>query len=990
MDSGERPLVLPDPDVVTSSCSDLDHTASLTSNFLNSAIDSARTVEVAAEHSKIDKVNRSTTDADLLIDPTQDAHGIGLHTRPKEVQIQQTHSVSSLKRQSTFSPRMSKRRASAFVGGGSVHKLDRSDGFDGPVERLSLIQKVFVQGIGDDDNSDVVAQKAVAVYTSIAISTASFLYGIYSATPWGDRNYGLANAMWSFGLVAVLSGLLVVYCVKQRHEPLVFAFMLGALLFPLVHSLSHGCQSVILNGGSMFMFVVPSSGVSLLAGASSILVKVVLFWHFTILVTVSAFEYGVHKGTFPCPSSVYGAFLGDIEPHLVGTVILIVLGLTTALLCILFFKAAVDQKTLIMDEAFELASQLAHCISRMDLQQAKKFATDEPSPLEVSLFDIVANLEQFRPYLPDALWHINDEISPRHAPSTSSSSVEDLARRPSILSMDGGLLMTKKLNRSIRSAKQDATMTLNDGLLEWRPVSILMIDMKDFHQLVSQHKKTTLIVAAFIQEFLSVVVKVTKEHKGTIGLFEGHRIWCVWNGAGRLSSHLHHAFHAAVQIRDGLRGTVSAHMVLWTDTLLVGTAGTATMKQFLSLGRARTLCSKLGNLADKLQVSILTCFEFFQQFDQQHDIRELDVVTFNSDAMVVYQVMESRKVKDDQSGEWMYALAERQDVSQKQFSDGFRRYCDGSYEEGAACFRAFLEQRPADLQASRLLALCEAPKEAAAIKDITHCVHLQPVECSVLAERAVQPPTLDNAPTVGTPYSSAPSSPLLGPTSPKGARSKAKNAMAALRFLTLEPSESSKSSHPRRGKRDPSIHSDVASSFLRASHLSQVSQSSQGHPSSRTATSTVTDCTWTTKGSRHSVYSQNAGNTATPTHTATSNSFKRSPREELSRTRPTSDVTYSYTRPTPNTNPPYSHVLEDDVEALSPSADIPDMMVQTPTQQLIGVPPAAPTYTPFIPHVANTPGPRVSPSFPSNDDVKAKPPGRSFMWSSPSKDFDSD
>eukprot|EP00668_Euglena_longa_P002046 GGOE01002378.1.p1 GENE.GGOE01002378.1~~GGOE01002378.1.p1 ORF type:complete len:696 (-),score=177.32 GGOE01002378.1:28-2079(-) len=130
-----------------------------------------------------------------------------------------------------------------------------------------------------------------------------------------------------------------------------------------------------------------------------------------------------------------GITTGLVISNEVDMVFLVVQGALSQVIAAIFSRMAVRQNDAAKHQ-LQVAQALGQFIAEMDLEPAKAMQLEahDPSELEKVLFHIVANLQVYRPYLPDTLFagHVQTEEDSRGNDAGPSELPHDQCRRASV------------------------------------------------------------------------------------------------------------------------------------------------------------------------------------------------------------------------------------------------------------------------------------------------------------------------------------------------------------------------------------------------------------------------------------------------------------------------------------------------------------------------------------------------------------------------------
>eukprot|EP01059_Diplonema_ambulator_P034250 TRINITY_DN758_c0_g1_i5.p1 TRINITY_DN758_c0_g1~~TRINITY_DN758_c0_g1_i5.p1 ORF type:complete len:814 (+),score=259.00 TRINITY_DN758_c0_g1_i5:810-3251(+) len=277
------------------------------------------------------------------------------------------------------------------------------------------------------------------------------------------------------------------------------------------------------------------------------------------------------------------------------------------------------------------------CVSTMKLeavQETEMSALDEVKQMQVSFKQMLANIKEYRNYMPaSVLCDDGDE----EGEESSEGSTHSNSKKSSSMSVS---------QRSSWKAKgHEAAAKLATGDLKQKQVTYMTINMKQFLGAESQET-----VKAH-ERYLTEVLESLKIHKGVPDTFSGDRVYMSWNAVKPVSGSSLHAVSMAWELRGKISGTYG----ICCGSARCGNMGCATMKKYTFLGGIVPAASLLERLN---QVYKSTCLAagLPEQVTQNVYVKWVDRIQYDKlmkKPLLIVEPMQPKKVSEE---EWMYQL----------------------------------------------------------------------------------------------------------------------------------------------------------------------------------------------------------------------------------------------------------------------------------------------------------------------------------------------
>ena len=314
-----------------------------------------------------------------------------------------------------------------------------------------------------------------------------------------------------------------------------------------------------------------------------------------------------------------------------------------------FAFSVLKEKTRILS-SIETANLIAESLSRFDLDEAARLLEGAtiPSDLKVAFEQILCNLRSYRPYLPQSCF-----------PENSCCDEEDdsFDSEQSPLGAHSQSLGSK--NGSSYNATVDAQLSIR-RYFEPFCASLLVGNIRNsFQVLESSHKSFESLISVLVSTSSDII----REHRGTIDLFLGDRIFANF---GRNRTHAPSCVDAAsamVQATSAIVGPyqeassneLSVNFGLGSGKLYCGDLGSTTLMRYSVIGKLSVFVGVIERVSNLTGTSILAEEGIYRLVKHTAEVRvHLQTVLFNGSTHLLYEIVP--KAANIEEAEWMYQL----------------------------------------------------------------------------------------------------------------------------------------------------------------------------------------------------------------------------------------------------------------------------------------------------------------------------------------------
>ena len=313
-----------------------------------------------------------------------------------------------------------------------------------------------------------------------------------------------------------------------------------------------------------------------------------------------------------------------------------------------FALSVLKEKTRILS-SIETANLIAESLSRFDLDEAERLLEGAtiPSDLKVAFEQILCNLRSYRPYLPQSCF---PENSCDEKTDTSLSEFDSKSKSGSKNSSKNG---------SSHDATVDAQLSIR-RYFEPFCASLLVGNIRNsFQVLESSHKSFESLISVLVSTSSDII----REHRGTIDLFLGDRIFANF---GRNRTHAPSCVDAAsamVQATSAIVGPyqeassneLSVNFGLGSGKLYCGDLGSTTLMRYSVIGKLSVFVGVIERVSNLTGTSILAEEGIYRLVKHTAEVRvHLQTVLFNDSTHLLYEIVP--KAANIEEAEWMYQL----------------------------------------------------------------------------------------------------------------------------------------------------------------------------------------------------------------------------------------------------------------------------------------------------------------------------------------------
>ena len=314
-----------------------------------------------------------------------------------------------------------------------------------------------------------------------------------------------------------------------------------------------------------------------------------------------------------------------------------------------FAVSVLKEKTRILS-SIETANLIAGSLSRFDLDEAARLLEGAtiPSDLKVAFEQILCNLRSYRPYLPQSCF-----------PENSCCDEEDdsFDSEQSPLGSHSQSLGSK--NGSSHNASIDAQLSIR-RYFEPFCASLLVGNIRNsFQVLESSHKSFESLISVLVSTSSDII----REHRGTIDLFLGDRIFANFGRGRTHAPSCVDAASAMVQATSAIVGPyqeassneLSVNFGLGSGKLYCGDLGSTTLMRYSVIGKLSVFVGVIERVSNLTGTSILAEEGIYRLVKHTAEVRvHLQTVLFNGSTHLLYEIVP--KAANIEEAEWMYQL----------------------------------------------------------------------------------------------------------------------------------------------------------------------------------------------------------------------------------------------------------------------------------------------------------------------------------------------
>ena len=311
-----------------------------------------------------------------------------------------------------------------------------------------------------------------------------------------------------------------------------------------------------------------------------------------------------------------------------------------------FATAVLNEKKQILS-SIETANLIAGSLSRFDLDGAAELLDDAtiPGHLREAFAQILCNLCSYRPYLPQSCFPEEEE------PVENTVGV-------SLLSSDSSASSTTRSSRSAVSV-QNGIRHQFESLF----ASLLVGNIRNsFQVLESSHKSFESLISVLVSTSSDII----REHRGTIDLFLGDRMFARFNKTKYHGEHAPSCVDAATAMvraagaivgpyQEASGNELSVNFGLGSGKLYCGDLGSTTLMRYSVIGKLSVFVGVIERVSNLTGTSILAEEGIYRLVKHTAEVRvHLQTVLFNDSTHLLYEIVP--KAANIKEAEWMYQM----------------------------------------------------------------------------------------------------------------------------------------------------------------------------------------------------------------------------------------------------------------------------------------------------------------------------------------------
>eukprot|EP01059_Diplonema_ambulator_P036846 TRINITY_DN942_c0_g1_i10.p1 TRINITY_DN942_c0_g1~~TRINITY_DN942_c0_g1_i10.p1 ORF type:complete len:808 (+),score=232.68 TRINITY_DN942_c0_g1_i10:67-2490(+) len=295
---------------------------------------------------------------------------------------------------------------------------------------------------------------------------------------------------------------------------------------------------------------------------------------------------------------------------------------------------------------------------------------------------MVANLVEYKKYLPDALLAVQSETEEEVAGESHGDTGSRVSTNKTSLRSYDRSSVTMGTARAAAAVHQ----VFGSDMVQ-RHISVAVLRLHGMRSLLGGGDGYAGFQAVYC-DFLECVQQQAKEHKGVMDAIFGDRVTLTFNAASSNSGHRHKLCAALLRItklwREERQSSHEQTAVLSagaaTGSTVCGNCGSKALKRFGVFGRcvgvARALEVHCGE-----QASIYISEQLTQSVEGRHDVLKLRQVTFTSigTPQIIAQLIRAKDTTHQ--GEWMYALQDSENTGYAAYNSALCLMLEGKYAE---------------------------------------------------------------------------------------------------------------------------------------------------------------------------------------------------------------------------------------------------------------------------------------------------------------------
>jgi ankyrin repeat protein/class 3 adenylate cyclase len=355
----------------------------------------------------------------------------------------------------------------------------------------------------------------------------------------------------------------------------------------------------------------------------------------------------------------------------------------------------------------KIISQAEH-IKLLQLEKVEKELEDglsfftEIRYLQSSFYSMTKRLKQFRSFIPDhILGVIETEASGQNIVFRKSTDTETMKE------------MTHVRHQQLHAGKKGIMQhALNSSTLRSEYVTVMSVDVINLSRLLETHSAQD--ISETIKDYIYHLKEISRTSNGQIVSITTTNALVVWNCLIPQLDHELTACSASKALVDNLSNlhqnwkkrdlpSLSVHITISSGAVYSGnlTDNTEKMKLFSIVGRPVDRVHKMINEIKKWNVQVLVSEDVFHSSKELFSFRPLSNLRDEDDQFTIYE-LGAMKNHD----EWINDLSSTRTTSNnswEEFTEAYRLYEDGNYQEGYNLMSQWTQRYSKDLVGHKML-----------------------------------------------------------------------------------------------------------------------------------------------------------------------------------------------------------------------------------------------------------------------------------------------
>eukprot|EP01063_Lacrimia_lanifica_P022149 TRINITY_DN2982_c0_g1_i6.p1 TRINITY_DN2982_c0_g1~~TRINITY_DN2982_c0_g1_i6.p1 ORF type:complete len:635 (+),score=90.60 TRINITY_DN2982_c0_g1_i6:34-1938(+) len=465
----------------------------------------------------------------------------------------------------------------------------------------------------EDDTNDERVRKKIIILATLIMTSVSFFAVVVSNNNEGEFLMTLSNItmiMW----VLFASGIYMYFCAVKRvtDRALQIMTMVGSLA--VFATDLHAAASFQTRAWPMFVIVLDVLLIVNMQATAKILVGIVAVW--ILLVTI---ESGLRFGLFDIPGlSPQSQRLESVECDLLPCPVnawvqsgaLGVMIFITDFAITRGFSTELQRQMAALEESVRVSGLLAKHLAAYDLDSAESELQlhhgNLPEEMTAVFRELLANLQSYRPFLPDALFGDGDDDTERCSSwskrsSNATATTVDTARSADNVSVESRSVASSCRNTGTRSPRARAAVR-HQTQLSRVPLTLMVVSMRTCEEAadpawIAQHTA-----------WLTKVFQCVREERGALDRFDGDRVYASFNAFRKALNHVSNALSAATTVKTmGHPDTATSTTAVVTGEMYAGYLGTAALRSPTVVGPLPHLLDSVLRAGELAEECVVCC-----------------------------------------------------------------------------------------------------------------------------------------------------------------------------------------------------------------------------------------------------------------------------------------------------------------------------------------------------------------------------------------------